>query len=40
MTDDKDIYRSARLLIDRHGEVAVIEAGMIAEKRPDGVTVN
>ena len=32
MTDDKDIYRSAKLLIDRHGEDALIEAAMIADK--------
>ena len=32
LTDDKDIYRSAKLLIDRHGEDAVIEAAMMADK--------
>ena len=32
MTDDKDIYRSAKLLIDRHGDDAVIEAAMMADK--------
>ena len=35
MTDDKDIYRSAKLLIDRHGENAVIEAAMMADKMLD-----
>jgi len=32
MTGDKDIYRSAKLLIDRHGDDAVIEAAMMADK--------
>ena len=32
MTDDKDIYRSAKLLIDRHGDDAVIEAAMRADE--------
>ena len=32
MTGDKDIYRSAKLLIDRHGDDAVIEAAMRADK--------
>ena len=32
MTDDKEIYRSAKLLIDRHGDDAVIEAAMKADK--------
>ena len=32
MTDDKDIYRSAKLLINRHGDDAVIEAAMMADK--------
>ncbi len=32
MTDNKEIYRSAKLLIDRHGENAVIEAAMKADK--------
>ena len=32
MTGDKDIYRSAKLLIDRHGDDAVIHAAMRADK--------
>ena len=32
MTGDKDIYRSAKLLIDRHGDDAVIEAAIQADK--------
>ena len=32
MTDDKDIFRSAKLLINRHGDDAVIEAAMQADK--------
>ena len=32
MTGDKDIFRSAKLLIDRHGDDAVIEAAMMADK--------
>ena len=28
MTTDLDIYRSAKLLIDQHGEAAAIEAAM------------
>ena len=32
MTDDKDIYRSAKHLIDRHGDDAVIHAAMQADK--------
>ena len=32
MTDDKEIYQSAKLLIDRHGDDAVIEAAMMADK--------
>ncbi len=32
MTSDLDIYRSAKLLIDRHGDDAVIEAAMMADK--------
>ena len=32
MTDDKEIYRGAKLLIDRHGDDAVIEAAMKADK--------
>ena len=32
MTDDKEIYRSAKLMIDRHGDDAVIEAAMMADK--------
>ena len=32
MTDDKEIYQSAKLLIDRHGDDAVIEAAMQADK--------
>ena len=32
LTDDEDIYRSAKLLINRHGYNAVIEAAMIADK--------
>ena len=35
MTDDKDIYRTAKLLIDRHGDDAVIEAAMMADKMPE-----
>ena len=32
MTDDKDIYLATKLLIDRHGDDAVIEAAMMADK--------
>ncbi len=32
LTDNKEIYRSAKLLIDRHGDDAVIEAAMMADK--------
>ncbi len=32
MTSDLDIYRSAKLLIDRHGEDATLEAAMRADK--------
>ncbi len=32
MTSDIEIYRSAKLLIDRHGDDAVIEAAMMADK--------
>ena len=32
MTSDLEIYRSAKLLIDRHGDDAVIEAAMMADK--------
>ena len=32
MTSDLEIYRSAKLLIDRHGDDAVIEAAMKADK--------
>ncbi len=32
MTADLEIYRSAKLLIDRHGDDAVIEAAMMADK--------
>ena len=32
MTGDKDIYRSAKLLIDRHGDDAVIHAAMRADE--------
>ena len=35
MTDDKDIYQTAKLLIDRHGDDAVIEAAMVADKMLD-----
>ena len=31
MTSDIDIYRSAKLLIDQHGEAAAIEAAMKAD---------
>ena len=31
MTSDLDIYRSAKLLIDRHGEDAGLEAAMRAD---------
>jgi len=30
---DLDIYRSAKLLINRHGDDAVIEAAMMADKK-------
>ena len=33
MPDDLDIYRSAKLLIDQHGEDAPIFAAMQADKR-------
>ncbi len=33
MPDDLDIYRSAKLLIDQHGEDAPIHAAMQADKR-------
>jgi len=32
LTDDKDIYLATKLLIDRHGDDAVIEAAMMADK--------
>ena len=32
MVDDLDIYRSAKLIIDQHGEDAVLEAAMRADK--------
>ncbi len=32
MVDDLDIYRSAKTLIDQHGEDAAIEAAMRADK--------
>ena len=35
MTSDLDIYRSAKLLIDRHGADAVIEAAMRADELLD-----
>ena len=35
MTSDLEIYRSAKLLIDRHGDDAVIEAAMMADKMLD-----
>ncbi len=35
MTSDLEIYRSAKLLIDRHGDDAVIEAAMMANKMLD-----
>ena len=35
MTFGPDIYRSAKLLIDRHGDDAVIEAAMQADKMLD-----
>ena len=31
MTSGLDVYRSAKLLIDQHGEAAAIEAAMIAD---------
>ena len=34
MTSDLDIYRSAKLLIDQHGEDAPIIAAMQAEQVP------
>ena len=33
MTSDLDIYRSAKLLVDQHGEDAPISAAMQADKR-------
>ena len=35
MTDELDIYRSAKVLIDQHGEHAVIEAAMRADELLD-----
>ena len=35
MPSDLDIYRSAKLLIDRHGEDAPISAAMQADKRAE-----
>ncbi len=35
MTSDLDIYRSAKLLIDQHGEDAPIFAAMQADKRAE-----
>ncbi len=35
MTSDLDIYRSAKLLIDQHGEDAAIHAAMQADKRAE-----
>jgi len=35
MADDKDIYRSAKLLIDEHDDDAVIQAAMMADKMLD-----
>ena len=35
MTGDLDIYRSAKLLIDQHGEAAAIFAPMQADKRAE-----
>ncbi len=35
MTADLEIYRSAKLLIDRHGDDAVIEAAKMADKMLD-----
>ena len=35
MTSDLEIYRSAKLLIDKHGDDAVIEAAMTADKMLD-----
>ncbi|MCH7936252.1 MAG: hypothetical protein IH994_04060 [Proteobacteria bacterium] len=32
VTDDKEIYRSAKLLIDRHGDDAPIHAAMRADQ--------
>ena len=32
MTSDLDIYRTAKLFIDQHGDDAVIEAAMMADK--------
>ena len=32
MTSELEIYLSAKLLIDRHGDDAVIEAAMVADK--------
>ena len=35
MTDDIDIYRAAKLLIDRHGDEAAIHASMRADALMD-----
>ncbi len=35
MTDDLDIYRSAKVLIDQHGEHAILEAAMRADELLD-----
>ncbi len=37
LTSDLDIYRSAKLLIDQHGEDAPIFAAMQAAKRADAL---
>ena len=32
MIDEKDVYRSAKLMIDRHGDEAPLHAAMRADK--------
>ena len=36
MIDEKDVYRSAKLMIDRHGEEAPLFAAMRADKMLEG----
>ena len=40
MPTDRDIYRSAKLLIDRHGDEAPIHAAMRADKLLDQGDLN